>query len=224
VELLLAIVAWIVSRQGVRTGWLNALALVTALLFTAYLGNMIITARSVPAIHDVATNLDDLPQFSRLTVRADNLENIPDEGKAELAALPPEERWKALHRQAYGDLRRCACRAAGRGAAAGRAAGPRARLGRRRGRPRAGTLEATATTLFFRYERMDDRHHRRLGPLRDRRAGGGAVDRVETPWGAPSDQLLTGRIGRSSSSSCPATAAATASRRATSTPAPTSMR
>jgi hypothetical protein len=102
---LLAIVAWIIGRrQRVRTGWLNALALVTALLFAGYLGNMIITARSLPAIHDVATNLDELPQFSRLGVRADNLDKIPDQGRAELKALAPEERWKALHRQAYGDL------------------------------------------------------------------------------------------------------------------------
>jgi hypothetical protein len=103
---LLAIVAWIVGRRsGVRTGWLNGLALVSALLFALYLGNMIVTARSVPAIHDVATNLDDLPQFSRLAVRADNLEKIPDEGRPELAALSPEGRWKALHRRAYADLK-----------------------------------------------------------------------------------------------------------------------
>lgn len=151
---LLAIVAWFVSRRsGVRTGWLNALALVTGLLFVVYLGNMIITARSVPPIHDVTTNLDDLPQFTKLTVRADNLEVIPDEGKAELAALSPEDRWKALHRRAYGDL------------APLRLSAPPAvvlqraeRLARERGwvvaavDPSAGTLEATATTLFFRFK------------------------------------------------------------------------
>ena len=42
--------------------------------------------------------------------------------------------------------------------------------------------------------RLDDRHHRRLGPLRDGRAGGGAVDRGRHAWGAPSDELLIGRI------------------------------
>jgi uncharacterized protein (DUF1499 family) len=151
---LLAIVAWIIGRrQGVRTGWLNALALVTAVLFAGYLGNMIISARSLPAIHDVATNLDDLPQFSRLTVRADNLDKIPDQGRAELKALAPEERWKALHRQAYGDLKPL------------RLAAPpdqvlqRAeQLARERGwaiagvDAAAGTLETTATTLFFRFK------------------------------------------------------------------------
>lgn len=151
---LLAIIAWLVSRKtAARTGWLNLLALVTAVLFVAYLGNLIATARSVPAIHDVATNLDDLPQFTRLTVRIDNLEVIPDEGKAELKALPPEERWKALHRRAYGDLTTVILPDAPQEVL------QRAeRLARERGweiaavDPAAGTLEATATTLFFRFK------------------------------------------------------------------------
>ncbi|NJC05869.1 uncharacterized protein (DUF1499 family) [Sphingomonas kaistensis] len=151
---LLAIVAWIVGRrQGVRTGWLNGLALVTALLFAGYLGSMIFTARSMPAIHDVATDLDDLPQFSRLTVRGDNLDKIPDQGRAELKAMPPEERWKALHRQAYGDLKPLRL-SAEPGAVLQRAE----QLARERGwtvaavDPAAGTMEATATTLFFRFK------------------------------------------------------------------------
>ena len=150
----LAILAWIVSRRsGARTGWINALALVAALLFGTYLGRQIMTARSVPAIHDAATDLDDLPQFSRLTVRADNLQNIPDEGRPELAALDPESRWKALHRQAYSDLR--PLRLAVPPAEVVRRA---EQLARERGWAianvdgRAGIVEATATTLFFRFK------------------------------------------------------------------------
>jgi hypothetical protein len=45
--------------------------------------------RSLPAIHDISTDLDDMPQFRALKVRADNLEN-PDEGRPELAAMEPE--------------------------------------------------------------------------------------------------------------------------------------
>jgi uncharacterized protein (DUF1499 family) len=151
---LLAIVAWIVGRRsGARTGRSNAIALVAALLFTVYLGNQIMTARSVPAIHDAATNLDDLPQFAKLTVRPDNLENIPDQDRPELAAMDPESRWKALHRQAYADLRPL------------RIAAPPAEVLRRaeqvaRDRgwevanvdPRSGIVEATETTLFFRFK------------------------------------------------------------------------
>jgi uncharacterized protein (DUF1499 family) len=151
---LLAIAAWVGGRRKrVRTGWPTGLALVTSLLFAGYLGNMIFTARSLPAIHDVATDLDDLPQFSRLTVRADNLDKIPDQGRAELKALPPEERWKALHRQAYGDLKPLRL-----------SRPPQAvlqqaeQLALDRGwaiagfDPAAGTLEATATTRFFRFK------------------------------------------------------------------------
>lgn len=151
---LLAIVAWFVSRRsGTRTGWPNGLALVTGLLFVAYLGNMIVTARSLPMIHDATTDLDDVPQFSHLTVRADYLEKVPDEGKAELAALPPEERWKALHRRAYADLRPLRLAAAPE-----QVLKAAEQLARDRGwavaavDPAAGTMEATATTLFFRFK------------------------------------------------------------------------
>jgi uncharacterized protein (DUF1499 family) len=151
---LLAIVAFVVSRRtGVRTGRINALALATGLLFAAYLGNMIVTARSLPAIHDVTTDLEDVPQFSRLAVRADNLENIPDEGRPELMALSPEQRWKALHRRAYGDLRPLRLPLA-----PGQVLQRAEQLARDRGWEVAGmdagsgTLEATATTLFFRFK------------------------------------------------------------------------
>jgi uncharacterized protein (DUF1499 family) len=150
----LAMVAWIVSRRsGARTGLINAVALTAAVLFAGYLGKQIATARSVPAIHDAATDLNDLPQFSRLTVRADNLENIPDEGRPELAAMDPESRWKALHRGAYSDLRPL------------RLSAPPAdvlrraeQLARDRGWDvanvdrQSGIVEATATTLFFRFK------------------------------------------------------------------------
>lgn len=151
---ILAIIAWFVARRsGARTGWLNALALVTSLLFVGYLGNMIFIARSVPAIHDASTNLDDLPQFAHLTLRADNLDKIPDQGKPELAALPPEERWKALHRSAYGNLRPLRLTAA-----PAQVLKRAEQLARDRGwvvaavDPGAGTLEATATTFFFRFK------------------------------------------------------------------------
>jgi uncharacterized protein (DUF1499 family) len=150
----LAIVAWIVSRRsGARTAPVNAVALVAAVLFAGYLGRQIVTARSVPAIHDAATDLEDLPQFTKLTVRADNLENIPDEGRPELAGLDPESRWKALHRRAYSDLRPLRL-ALPPGEVVRRAE----QLARERGwaianvDPRSGMVEATATTLFFRFK------------------------------------------------------------------------
>ena len=150
----LAVVAFVISRRsGIRTGRMNLLAVAISALFVAYLGNQIATARSVPAIHDVATDLDDLPRFGTLTVRPDNLDKIPDNGRPELAAMDSESRWEALHREAYGDLRPLHV-------AASPAATVRRveRLARDRGwavaraDARAGIVEATATSLFFRFK------------------------------------------------------------------------
>jgi 5'-methylthioadenosine phosphorylase len=41
---------------------------------------------------------------------------------------------------------------------------------------------------------MDDRHHRRLRSLRDRELEDAQWIEIDTPWGAPSDALLVGRI------------------------------
>jgi len=80
-------------------------ALVVALAFLAFVGSQLRTARAAVPLHDITTNLTDIPGFHRLPVRADNLERVPDLDQPELAALPPLERWKAVHREAYPDLR-----------------------------------------------------------------------------------------------------------------------
>ncbi len=86
-------------------------------------------------------------------MRADNLEDIPDDGRAELAALDPESRWKALHREAYGELRSLrlpssVAEATQKAEALARSRGWEvARVDRQ-----AGVVEATATTLFFRFK------------------------------------------------------------------------
>jgi len=133
--------------------WPNIIALVVALGFILYLGSQIVTARSVPAIHDISTNLDDMPQFTKLTVREDNLDKIPDMDKPELAAMDPESRWKAIHREAYDDLK--TIRVPESPAEVIRKA---ERLARQRGweiarvDTAAGILEATDTTTFFRFK------------------------------------------------------------------------
>lgn len=150
---LLGLVTLIAGRGGrgpVRRGWI---ALLVGGAFVAYLGGQIVTARSVPAIHDVSTDLDDLPQYRALEVRPDNLQNIPDQGDPALAALAPEERWKALHRSAYGDLapisvpwsvaetiQRARVVAEDNGWEIAHVD------------PAAGRLEATDTTFFFRFK------------------------------------------------------------------------
>lgn len=150
----LALLAMILSqRRRNGFGWLNVVSLIAALLFSGFLLNQIRTARAVPAIHDVATNLQDLPAFGMLKVRADNLEKVPDDGKAQLAAMNPEDRWKTLHREAYGDLATLrlptgVARTVVRAEALARKRGwDIARVDRA-----AGIVEATATTLFFRFK------------------------------------------------------------------------
>ena len=134
-------------------GKLNMLALVVALLFSGYLLQLVATARSVPAIHDATTNLDDMPAFTTWSVRADNLEKVPADGRPELARLDPENRWKAIHREAYGDLRTLRVPTD-----VGNTTQRVADLARSRGwtvakvDPNGGIVEATATSFFFRFK------------------------------------------------------------------------
>ena len=150
-----AIVALVLARRSgsgrLRLG--NIVAIIVGLVFLLYVGSQIATARSVPAIHDVTTNLDDIPKFYRLVVRADNLKSIPDLGRPQLAALPPRERWKAIHREAYGDLRTLRVPWT-----VPETIQKAEALARDRGwdivtsDPRLGVLEAVDTSLFFRFK------------------------------------------------------------------------
>jgi uncharacterized protein (DUF1499 family) len=151
---LLAMVALVLCRRaGRRGGRLNLLSLAVSLLFVGYLGNQIATARSVPAIHDAATNLDDLPQFRALRVREDYLKNVPDEGDPALAAMEPEARWKAIHRRAYGDLKTLHVPWT-----PGETLNKARMVAEKKGwaiahvDPARGLLEATDTTRFFRFK------------------------------------------------------------------------
>ena len=173
VGIILALVALILGRRGGhgRLRLVNILAIVAGLAFLLYLGSLIATARSVPAIHDITTNLDDVPKFYRLVVREDNLRSIPDLGRPQLAALPPRERWKEVHRQSYGDLR--TVRLPWNVAETVRRAEA---LARERGwevvtsDPQLGIVEAVDTSLFFRFK------DNVLVRVRQAPAGGSLVD------------------------------------------------
>jgi uncharacterized protein (DUF1499 family) len=150
---LLALVAIVRSRGAAARRWPVLLALLVGLGFTLYLGRQIVIARTLPAIHDVTTDLDDLPKFQALQIRSDNLEKIPDQGRPELTALEPEERWKTLHREAYADLEPISVPWSVR-----ETIGRAQTLAEKKGweiayvDPSRGLLEATATTLFFRFK------------------------------------------------------------------------
>ena len=152
---ILAIAGLIVSRGGAMHGFTkrNLLSLILGVGLVVYIGSQIMTARSVPAIHDVTTNLDDVPKFYRLTVRADNRDNVPDLGRPTLARLDPTERWKAVHREAYGDLHTVQVPWTVRETIAKADA-----LARQRGwdiatsDPGRGIVEAVDTSTFFRFK------------------------------------------------------------------------
>jgi hypothetical protein len=130
---------WLGIAVGVgMIGWLSSLAL---------------TAFSVPAIHDISTDLADPPQFRMLALRKDNWDAIPGSDDAAMKGMSPQQRWEVIHREDYGDIRTV------------RIAQPvvdvvskAERLARVRGwdvavaDPIEGRLEATATTRFFRFQ------------------------------------------------------------------------
>ena len=150
VALLAIFFAW---RGRPRLVLVNLVAILVAGSFVGFLGNQIRIARTVPGIHDISTNLDDYPRFYRLTVRDDNLERVPDMGRRDFAALEPRERWKAIHREYYGDI------APIRVPWSVEETTTRARrLAAERGwqivtfDPRSGILEAVDTSRFFRFK------------------------------------------------------------------------
>jgi uncharacterized protein (DUF1499 family) len=111
------------------------------------------TARSVPAIHDISTDLADPPQFTSLALRTDYLDQIPGADDPEMRGMNPLQRWAAIHAEAYGDIRsvRIAMPVADAVAKA-------ERLAKVRGwdiavaDPIEGRLEATDTSRFFRFK------------------------------------------------------------------------
>lgn len=130
-----------------------AIAILLGLAFSGYLLSLYRSAKSVPAIHDASTDLADPPAFVTLSLRKDNLATVPDEGRPGWKAVPSIERWRALHGEAYPDLKPV------RLAMTPDVAIKRAEeLARERGwdvasvDPKGGHLEATATTRFFRFK------------------------------------------------------------------------
>jgi len=170
----IAVAAIFVARRGaLRLVWLALLIAAVALIYCLYMANMYRSARAAVPIHDVTTNVDDYPRFYRLTVRDDNLAAIPDLGRRDLAALPPRERWKAVHRIAYPDLQ--AIRVQGEVDQIVRRAEA---LARERGwevvtvDPREGVVEAVDTSRWFRFK---DNVIIRVRPLSDQ-PGAAMVD------------------------------------------------
>ncbi|WP_337658663.1 DUF1499 domain-containing protein [Sphingorhabdus sp. Alg231-15] len=155
IALVIAIVGIILDRRNDRkTRWpLLGLGTIVSLGFVGYLASYAMTIGSLPAIHDITTDLADPPQFSALTLRADNWDNIPGADDGEMRGMNPRQRWATLHQDAYPDIRSV------------RIDQPVAdviekakRLAEDRGwtvvsvDPASGHLEATATISLFRFK------------------------------------------------------------------------
>jgi len=126
-----------------KTGHIAKLALgfaLSAALLVAQYAMLILPAGEVPPIHDITTDLNDLPQFTTLDV--------------EPVSTGPftQEEWRAYHEEAYGDIRPMVIDKPPVEVLANARA-----LAETRGweiasaDPEAGTLEATATAGYVRF-------------------------------------------------------------------------
>lgn len=127
--------------------------MVVALIYVGWIGTFLMAALTVPAIHDVSTDLADPPAFQTLTLRADNLDNIPGADDKDMRGLTPLQRWALVHQKAYGDIRSVRINEPVPTVIA-----KAERLAKARGwdvaisLPEEGHFEATDTTAFFQFK------------------------------------------------------------------------
>ena len=81
------------------------IGMLVALIYVGWVGTFLMKALTVPAIHDVSTDLADPPAFQTLALRADNLDNVPGADDKDMKGLTPLQRWALVHQKAYGDIR-----------------------------------------------------------------------------------------------------------------------
>jgi hypothetical protein len=148
------LVGWLAKRRGSNAPkMLRWLGMTIALLYAGWMLSWLYTARSVPAIHDVSTDLADAPQFRMLALRNDNLDDVPGADDPDMKGLNPQQRWESLHREAYADVRTVRINQP-----VADVVGKAERLAKTRGwdvaiaDPVEGRLEATATSALFRFK------------------------------------------------------------------------
>ncbi len=127
--------------------------MLVALVYVGWVGTFLVKALTVPAIHDVSTDLADPPAFQTLQLRADNFDNVPGADDAKMRGLTPEQRWAMVHQKAYGDIRSVRVNEP-----APMVVAKAERLAKARGwnvaisLPEEGRLEATETSAFFQFK------------------------------------------------------------------------
>jgi hypothetical protein len=127
--------------------------MLVALVYVGWVGTFLVKALTVPAIHDVSTDLADPPTFQTLQLRPDNWDEVPGAEDAEMRGLTPEQRWAMVHQAAYGDIRSVRVNEP-----APMVVAKAERLAKARGwdvaisLPEEGRLEATETSAFFQFK------------------------------------------------------------------------
>lgn len=130
--------------------WVGMLA---ALMYAGWVGTFLLAALTVPAIHDISTDLADPPAFRTLTLRADNLDAVPGMDDTEMKGMSPQQRWVLIHQKEYGDIRSVRINEPVPSVIA-----KAERLAQARGwdvaiaLPEEGRLEATETSALFRFK------------------------------------------------------------------------
>jgi hypothetical protein len=82
--------------------WAGMLA---GLVYAGWVGTYAFAAYTVPAIHDISTDLADPPAFRTLSLRTDNLDAVPGMDDADMKGMSPQQRWVLVHQKGYGDIR-----------------------------------------------------------------------------------------------------------------------
>ena len=127
--------------------------MVVALIYVGWVGTFLMAGLTVPAIHDVSTDLADPPAFQTLALRTDNLDNIPGADDKDMRGLTPLQRWAVVHQKAYGDIRSVRSNEP-----VPMVIAKAERLAKARGwdvavsLPEEGRFEATETSAFFQFK------------------------------------------------------------------------
>lgn len=146
--------AWRAKKSGIsRPKLLRWIGMLSAIAYAGWIGTFVMAGISVPAIHDISTDLADPPAFVTLALRADNLDAIPGEGDDEMKGMNPQQRWVIVHQKAYGDIRSVRI-----DEPVPTVIAKAERLAKARGwdvavsLPEEGRFEATETSAFFRFK------------------------------------------------------------------------
>ncbi len=130
--------------------WAGMLA---GLIYAGWVGTFLTAALTVPAIHDISTDLADPPAFRTLSLRADNLDAIPGMDNEEMKGMTPQQRWVLIHQKKYRDIRSVRINEP-----VPSVISKAERLAKARGwdvavsLPEEGRLEATVTSALFRFK------------------------------------------------------------------------